>query len=273
MGMLARLAQAAYLLGKVLQHRQDPTSNPQFNENERHQIDKSLRALLRLAYEGNSVPVTTICPQTAMCFGALAELYWPDLLEGASLTTVDLQAKTKTKKEALELLRPIARQAYHDSGVWFRNRPFTLAQASPLLLPWTYQAAVMFLELSRWFQRVKLLHEKYGRGPSSEENERCIIEANRGAASMTRKLSLLGGQWCAAGKCKISGAGAFQLTKRRLRCIPANFESKSYQQCGLRRRRSGRQCWPASNVRMTISTSQRCFQCPFYQQPGHLDWV
>ncbi|OQV03459.1 Fungal specific transcription factor domain-containing protein [Cladophialophora immunda] len=198
MGMLARLAQAAYLHGKVLRHKREPTSDADFNQHERLQIDRSLRALLRLAYEGNSVPVTTICPQTAMCFGALVELHSPDLSEAADVATVNWQAKTKSKQEALNLLRPVASQAYHESGVWFRNRPFTLSQATPLLLPWTYQAAVMFLQLSHWFQMIKLLHGKSDLGRLSEENEQCIIEANRGVASMMRKLSLLGGQWRAA---------------------------------------------------------------------------
>jgi hypothetical protein len=200
LGMLARLSQAVYLLGKVLRHKHEPTDDPDFNQHERLQIDKSLRALLKLAYQGNSAPVTAICPQTAMCFGALIELHFLGYMEAQGPGSLKGHPRANAMQAALNLLRPIAGQACQSSSVWFRSRPFTLEQASPLLLPWTYQAAITFLRLAHWFQ---VLDRSEGSEPGgedrSEENQRCIMEANQGAASMMRKLSLLGSQWCASG--------------------------------------------------------------------------
>ena len=51
MGMLARLSQAAYLLGRVHRWEAYPTKDAQFDEDERWHLDHALRALQTLTYE------------------------------------------------------------------------------------------------------------------------------------------------------------------------------------------------------------------------------
>ena len=200
MGMLAGLAQAAYLFGKVLRHKNDPTNDPEFNQNERVQIDRALRALLKLAFQGKSTPLTTVCPQTSMCFGALLELHCPARWEAASVDDIDVDARTRSALEALEFLRPVAQESYTASTIWFRKRPLTLQHASPLLLFWTYQAALTFLRISYWFQTLRQYERPESMQFYPEPNYgTSIMEANQGVATMRQKLYLLSNQWCAAG--------------------------------------------------------------------------
>jgi hypothetical protein len=199
MGIFARLAQAAYLLGKVQRHRRDPTEDPEFNEQERIQIDRSLRALLRLSFEADSVHVTDICPQTMMCFEALIQLHYPNLSEVVDPHTSHRHQRNSIE-EALVLLKPIVAQSTESTNYWFRNRLFTMEEATPLLLPCTYQAAVTFLHLANWLRTVKgQEHGDMDQYLSPEESERYLADANHGTSTMTHKLSVLGHHWCAAG--------------------------------------------------------------------------
>jgi hypothetical protein len=68
MGRFARLAQSAYLLGKVLVHRSDDNVDEEFYRQETLQLDRTLRALVNLADIDIQSGKTTCCAQTAICY-------------------------------------------------------------------------------------------------------------------------------------------------------------------------------------------------------------
>ncbi|KAJ9606727.1 hypothetical protein H2200_008736 [Cladophialophora chaetospira] len=188
------------MTGKVLRSKNDPTNDAEFNRNERAQIDRALRALLKLAFQGKCAPLITICPQTSICFGALIELHCPAPWEALGSDSIEVEARTRAALDALELLRPIAQGYHRASTIWFRNRPLTLEHASPLLLSWTYQAALTFLRIAHWFKVLRQSGQTESTQIYTEHNHaRSIMEANQGVANMMRKLSLLGNQWSAGG--------------------------------------------------------------------------
>ncbi|KAK5011152.1 hypothetical protein LTR39_004577, partial [Cryomyces antarcticus] len=68
MGMLARLSQAAYLLGRVFKHTKDSTVNDLYHEEEKKQLDRTLRALLNLSYVDGAMRRMAVCAQTGICY-------------------------------------------------------------------------------------------------------------------------------------------------------------------------------------------------------------
>jgi hypothetical protein len=68
MGMLARMSQAAFLLGKVYFHNQDKNLNDADYENEHWQLDRTIRALLNLTYVEGQIRRVAVCSQTDLCF-------------------------------------------------------------------------------------------------------------------------------------------------------------------------------------------------------------
>jgi hypothetical protein len=72
MGMLARMCQATYLLGHVLQYNQN-VSDPEHitgtdDLTEREQLDKTIHALLNLSYIEGEIRRTAVCAQTSICY-------------------------------------------------------------------------------------------------------------------------------------------------------------------------------------------------------------
>ena len=68
MGMLARLAQAAYLLGRVLRHTLETTTDQDFQARESQQLDRTLRALNNLMGVEGKIRRFPVCAQTAICY-------------------------------------------------------------------------------------------------------------------------------------------------------------------------------------------------------------
>jgi hypothetical protein len=68
MGMLARMSQAAYLLGRVYRHIRNPLEDETARDDERWQLDRTLRALLNLTYVEGEIRRMAICPQTSICY-------------------------------------------------------------------------------------------------------------------------------------------------------------------------------------------------------------
>jgi hypothetical protein len=70
MGMLARMSQATFLLGRVLrlQSRKSNLEDEQSVQAERWQLDATLRALLNLAYVEGSLRLVPVCAQTSICY-------------------------------------------------------------------------------------------------------------------------------------------------------------------------------------------------------------
>jgi hypothetical protein len=70
MGMLARMSQATFLLGRVLrfQARSSEGEDEELRQSERLQLDKTLRALLNLVYIEGSVKRIAVCAQSSICY-------------------------------------------------------------------------------------------------------------------------------------------------------------------------------------------------------------
>lgn len=67
MGKFARLAQATHLLGRVLRHIRDPTTDEAFLSEEREALDRALRSLLLLTVDEEMADTdTAFCSPMAL---------------------------------------------------------------------------------------------------------------------------------------------------------------------------------------------------------------
>jgi hypothetical protein len=67
MGKFARLAQATHLLGRVLRHIRDPTTDKRFLSEEREALDRALRSLLSLTVDEEMADTdTAFCSPMAL---------------------------------------------------------------------------------------------------------------------------------------------------------------------------------------------------------------
>ena len=159
-GMLARLAQAAFLLGRVYRWKNYPTGDAQFDHAEKIQLDRALRALVNLTYEEGATRLMPICPQTALCFSALVTLHdhdtalTPFTLSKSETLTMDMLQDTAMQRDSLnaittlQFLRPIAQESSMSTNLFFRREPWSMEKSSPLLLHWTYLIAMSFLKIA-----------------------------------------------------------------------------------------------------------------------------
>lgn len=67
-GTLARLAQAAYLLGYVLRLVNDSDSNPRPLSDEILQLDRTIWSLINLSYTEGQIRRMAVCGQTSFCY-------------------------------------------------------------------------------------------------------------------------------------------------------------------------------------------------------------
>jgi hypothetical protein len=67
-GTLARLAQAAYLLGHVLRRTDDSDSNPRPLSDEISQLDRTIWSLINLSYTEGQITRMAVCSQTSLCY-------------------------------------------------------------------------------------------------------------------------------------------------------------------------------------------------------------
>jgi hypothetical protein len=68
MGVMARMSQAAFLLGLVHRHNKDPPHIESERLAEMWQLDRTLRALLHLTYVEGAIRRMAVCPQTGICY-------------------------------------------------------------------------------------------------------------------------------------------------------------------------------------------------------------
>ncbi|KEF60501.1 uncharacterized protein A1O9_02062 [Exophiala aquamarina CBS 119918] len=167
MGMLARLAQSAFLLGRVYRCKTHPTGDAQFDLSEKGQLDRALHALLSLTYEEGATRLMAICPQTALCFSALVILHSDDPVPRSSPLTNSVafamnhwhdnyvNDETMSAIQTLKFLRPIANESYTNANLFFRREPWSIEKSSPSLLHWTYLIAVTFLQISKSLRKVQ----------------------------------------------------------------------------------------------------------------------
>jgi hypothetical protein len=200
MGMLARLSQAAYLLGRVIRYQNCPPSDPQFNLDEKWQLERSIRALLHLTYEEGSTYFVAICPQIAMCFNALIILHGSDRLlpstpgPPSTITSAQLEKLSET----LTILRPLARESYLNVSMFFRRQPWSMEKSSPLLIQWVYRTAVTLFRIHRYLDLTNFPGGTAAGNFATLDDNHSKMEAIEGFETMRHKLSLLGTQWCAA---------------------------------------------------------------------------
>jgi hypothetical protein len=214
MGMLARLAQAAHLLGRVMRHKRHPTHDAQFNLEEQMQLNRALRALINLTYEEGATRFMPVCPQIALCFSALiilnsnsttSNMSDKNAYESAAESAWFLEygigeESTKQVRDVLDLLRPVANESVAQSELFFRRQPWSMERSSPLLLHWTYLIAVTFLKVRGALHQSSHVSSKHSVSTIEQENGRqsMLEDAKAGYKAMTAKLVLLGSQWCAA---------------------------------------------------------------------------
>jgi hypothetical protein len=67
-GTLARLTQAAYLLGYVLRLINDSDSNPRPPSDEISQLDRAIWSLTNLSYTEGQIRHMAVCGQTNFCY-------------------------------------------------------------------------------------------------------------------------------------------------------------------------------------------------------------
>ncbi|KAF2673857.1 hypothetical protein BT63DRAFT_168588 [Microthyrium microscopicum] len=157
MGMLARMCQATYLLGRVLrfQARNNEHEDDEMRQSEKVQLDRTLRSLLNLLYVEGSVKRLPVCAQSSICYSALIALHDPDA-KRADSEYFDL---------TMEFLKPVVNEMTWASGVWFNDRLVSIADASPFLLFWAYQAITIYRRLEGQYgyeaqQHMLLMNEK-----------------------------------------------------------------------------------------------------------------
>ncbi|KAF2713108.1 hypothetical protein K504DRAFT_497936 [Pleomassaria siparia CBS 279.74] len=131
MGMLARMSQAAFLLGKVYHHNSNPLLNDSDRQEEYWQLDRTIRALLKLSYVEGQTRRMVVCSQTDLCFRALIALHDPD----------GTRSDETHKAFTMDLLKPIADSMSWDTAVLLYDTTVSVEDASPLLLSWAYEAA------------------------------------------------------------------------------------------------------------------------------------
>lgn len=68
MSRYARLAQAAYLLGRVLGNTTDKTLAEDFRREEASQLYRTLSALINVSDVEGTVEELSFCPQLGICF-------------------------------------------------------------------------------------------------------------------------------------------------------------------------------------------------------------
>ena len=68
MGNMARMSHAAFLLGKVYLHNQNADLDETDREAEYWQLDRTIRALLKVSYMESQMGRVAICTQTDICF-------------------------------------------------------------------------------------------------------------------------------------------------------------------------------------------------------------
>ncbi|KAF1982763.1 hypothetical protein K402DRAFT_437571 [Aulographum hederae CBS 113979] len=126
-----------------------------FRNSERLQLDRTLRALLNLLHVEGSVKVLPICAQSSICYSALFALHDPDAK----------RADPEYMDFAISLLKPVVHEMTWASGIWFHERLVSVADASPLLLFWAFQAITLYCRLEGQYgyeveQHMLLMREK-----------------------------------------------------------------------------------------------------------------
>ncbi|KAL9596276.1 MAG: hypothetical protein Q9219_005906 [cf. Caloplaca sp. 3 TL-2023] len=127
-GSFAKLAQAAYLLGRVLRHICDLTAERNLHQDEGMQLSTRLQALLKVVENENQ-----ISSASALCSSALMTLHDPN---AARIDPIHLDF-------AKQLVKPVVEDLSQSIKDFLIGNIDHQAHPSPLLSQWIYQAATV----------------------------------------------------------------------------------------------------------------------------------
>ncbi|KAL4982803.1 hypothetical protein BDW68DRAFT_170151 [Aspergillus falconensis] len=142
MGRFARLAQATYLLDRVLRHTQDRTLSAESREEEAIQLDRSLSALLTFTANETERRGIKICSQAALCQSALAILHVPYL-------SPDSNASGHRRSIARDAMNRLSEEFFHESDRILHGSGLPFEATSPFTFHWGYEASLHLTRLSQ----------------------------------------------------------------------------------------------------------------------------
>ncbi|EHK22960.1 uncharacterized protein TRIVIDRAFT_60222 [Trichoderma virens Gv29-8] len=109
-------------------------------------LDKTLNALLNLSYAEGEIRRTAVCAQTSICYSGLIALHDPQS------SRIDQQHM----QFAIDMLMPVVESMAWDSKIFLSGFRVSVADASPLLLLWAYQASTIYNRLLSQYQKESL---------------------------------------------------------------------------------------------------------------------
>lgn len=186
--MFVRMCQATYLLGRVILFRQSAeTDEESFHNEQRVQLDRTIRALLNLVYQEGALLRTLICAQSSIAYRLVNSLSDHERyqLTRFSSALIILHDPTDTRNDwdhvesIMQYMECTLTEMSAASGVWFRNRFVSLSNASPFLVFWPYHVMTVINRLP-WQQNAE-----------AERIMRLMLEKLR----LMSKRWLLGGEW------------------------------------------------------------------------------
>ncbi|KAL4997081.1 hypothetical protein BDV10DRAFT_98895 [Aspergillus recurvatus] len=142
MGRFARLAQATYLLDRVLRHTQDRTLSAGSREEEAIQLDKALSSLLTFTANETERRGIKICSQAALCQSALAILHVPYL-------SPDSNASVRRRSIARDAMNRLSEDFLHESERILHGSGLPFEATSPFTFHWGYEASLHLTRLSQ----------------------------------------------------------------------------------------------------------------------------
>jgi hypothetical protein len=210
MGMFARLAQAAFLLGRVYRWKNHPTGDIEFDHAEKLQLEMSLRVLINLTYVEGSERLMLMCSQIALCFNALVTLHTEEdnlAVQAPGLCTTPTTSSASTghcgvetpgvaAAGTLQSLWAVAQESSMNTILLYKQEPGLLEKSSPLLLHWTYNIAVTFIRVGNVMRANQELYP--ANSPQRQQISELLRESKEGLEVMKQKLLLVGKQWVAA---------------------------------------------------------------------------
>ncbi|KAL7792555.1 hypothetical protein V8C37DRAFT_119068 [Trichoderma ceciliae] len=181
MGMLARMCQASYLLGHVLRYNRNraesESSSAEFDDHKEYwQLDRTINALLNLSYVEGEIRRTAVCAQTSICYrykslAPLSHLPIPNqtascicrflitYMYSALIALHDPQSLRVDQSHmqfTIDMLVPVVESMSWDSKIFLSGFRVSIADASPLLLVWAYQASTIYNRLLPRYQKETL---------------------------------------------------------------------------------------------------------------------
>ncbi|KAH8822085.1 hypothetical protein F5884DRAFT_659231 [Xylogone sp. PMI_703] len=138
MGKLARLVQAAHLLGRVLRNASDEIPDETFRRQEAVKLYRALSALLSLSEAESSITELEFCSQIAICNCALLVLF-----KTHKGLINDLPSQTEQKWDTKVA---VAKRAAEVCKIFLTTEKYPVDRIAPLVAHFYYQSALLYFE-------------------------------------------------------------------------------------------------------------------------------